>query len=105
MLTAVQPRTHTVHPDALAAIAKVGRHVTHMGVQYRVHQVEGFNYYAFLSSVGDTVTVDFGMPDAFWLRTPLLGLLPIGAKIDDGIMIEVPIDSPHLRFGVSLRRG
>lgn len=95
--------THTMSPDMIKGIALVGRVVTYGNSQYKIHSVEGTDWYAF-DDQGRT-TVDCGFPVANWIKTPIVGMIPSGHKIGDGFMIEIPMDSPFLRPGVCLAKA
>lgn len=87
--------------QTLKSIALVGRVVTYASQQWQVHSVEGYDYYAFPSATGkDAVTCDFAMTPSEWRREPVAVILPVGAKIGEGLSKEVPVK--YLKLGVCL---
>lgn len=82
-------------------IALVGRVVTYQGEQYKCYSVEGYDYYAFCSALGG-ITADFAMTPSEWKRQGWVFLLPMGAKIGDGVGIEVPLTS--VKTGLTLTK-
>lgn len=89
--------------QTLKSIALVGRVVTFCDQQWQVYSVEGYDYYAFPSATGsDTVTCDFAMTPSEWKREPVAVILPVGAKIGEGLSKEVPVK--YLKLGVCLTK-
>lgn len=92
-----------IAPATVKAIGMVGRVVTYGNDQYKIHSVEGRDFYAFLD--GETITVDFSMTEASWIKDPVAMIIPAGHKIGDGYATEVPLWSPFLRPGVCLTKS
>jgi len=96
--------TQSITPEALTALTLVGRIVTYQGQQYKVHSVEGVDFYAFTpADRPNTVTCDFGMTPSQWHSEPTAFILPMGAKIGDGFGIEVEV--AQVKRGVCLAKG
>ena len=89
--------------QAVRAIGMVGSIVTYSNQQYKIHSVEGHDYYAFLSFVGDgSVTADFNMSPAYWCTEPIANLLPMGREIGEGYSVAIPL--ARVRRGVCLAK-
>ena len=89
--------------ETIKAVAMVGHVVTWKGEQFKCYSVEGYDYYAFLSSVdGQSITCDFAMTESEWKREPRAFLLPMGCVIGDGYGFEVRLS--ECRKGVSLAK-
>lgn len=100
--TVTVPST-SLNPATLKAISFVGSIVTYQGEQFLCYSVEGYDYYAFVSSLPDSlITVDFGMTPSEYNRKPRAFLLPMGCKIGDGYGFEVYLS--NVRKGVSLAK-
>ena len=80
-------RTETITQEIASAIGMVGRVVTVGSAQYKIHSVEGTDWYAF-DDQGQT-TVDFHMTPASWITFPLATIIPSGHKIGG---YAVPVD-------------
>lgn len=93
--------TATVPAATLDAIALVGKIVTYCHDQYRVHSVEGPDYYAFDN--GGVTTADLGFPRADWLSEPRVLIIPMGRKIGEGYGQEVRMG--QVRRGVCLSKA
>ncbi len=89
--------TVTITPAQVQLIATVGTKITFWEETYKVHSVEGVDYYAFQEWSGK-ITVDTDMTHASHLIVPRLLLLPEGTKIGDGFGREVDADNPGLRL-------
>lgn len=84
-------------------VAMVGTVVTYAGTQWVVYSVEGYDYYAFQSAADrNEITCDLAMTPAEWKRDTVAMLLPMGAKIGEGLGKEVPVR--YLRRGVTLTK-
>lgn len=94
--------TVTLSDEIISAVAIVGKIVTHGDAQYRVHSVEGADWYTF-DKAGETV-LDFFGEQAYsaYHCQPVASLLPMGATIGDGLSLNVPVTT--LRRGVSLSK-
>lgn len=102
MTTVARPTTLESIPSAtIQAIRWVGRTVTYRDAQYRVHSVEGYDFYAFESANGG-VTVDLSMSPCGIKRNPVAMIIPAGHKIGDGFGREVY--TSELRTGVCLTK-
>lgn len=88
----------TLPMDVVQAASLVGQVVTANDRQYTVHSVEGRKFYAF--NQDGQVTIDTNMTDATWLGTPIVTLLPMGAKTGQGLSVVEML--PLVRRGVSL---
>ena len=93
--------TSTLPAQTVTNIATVGKIVTYQGSQYTCYSVEGYDYYAFQSAI-DQTTVDFQMPKAEWLVKPQATLLPMGAKIGEGVAVTTLLE--NVRRGVCLAK-
>lgn len=92
-----------ITPETLNAISFVGRIVTFDHAQYLCYDVEGYDYYAFVSGP-DEITVDWAMKPSECRSIPKVGLLPVGTSIGDGYRFEVRLTS--VRKGTALaKRG
>lgn len=94
-------RTETITQEIASAIGMVGRVVTVGSAQYKIHSVEGTDWYAF-DDQGQT-TVDFHMTPASWITFPLATIIPSGHKIGDGFSTVVALD--QCRPGVCLAKS
>lgn len=93
----------TIPAQTMQSVGRVGTIGTYQGVQYKIRSVEGYDYYAFISSAGTgEITCDFDMHPAPWKTEPLAFLLPMGAKMGEGFGVEVPLR--YVRRGVSLAK-
>lgn len=89
--------------QTIKSIAMVGNVVTFEGRQYKVHSVEGYDYYAFLSGTDhQSVTCDFSMTPSEFSRQPLVYLLPMGCKLGEDFGFEVRLHK--VTKGVSLAK-
>lgn len=77
-------------PSTLKAVALVGQVVTWSGNQYKVHSVEGTDFYAFETTDG-TIMLDFNLTPIE--RSTVATIIPMGSKIGDGLGIEVHVFS------------
>lgn len=93
--------TATLTPDMIKGISMVGRVVTVGNDQYKIHSVEGTDWYAFDDQ--GTTTVDFAMAKASWITFPLATIIPSGHKIGDGLSTVVALD--QCRPGVCLSKS
>ena len=96
----------TVHPSAIRpevidAARMVGKIVTYRDRQYKVHSVEGPDYYAFGSKIvgDDTITIDFDMAGG-WRPDTYAYIIPCELHDGDGWGTEVPVG--WLKPGVCL---
>ncbi|HKZ21145.1 MAG TPA: hypothetical protein VJQ57_13675 [Acidimicrobiia bacterium] len=81
----------SVDPTTLKAVALTGRVVTYRDTQYRVHCVEGSDYYAFVSDY-DTgaITIDF-YAKPLGIREPVATIVPAWSRFGDGFAETVPV--------------
>jgi hypothetical protein len=93
--------TVEITPVVASAIGMVGRVVTVGNRQFKIHSVEGTDWYAF-DDQGMT-TVDFAMAKASWITFPLATIIPSGHKIGDGFAETVALD--QCRPGVCLAKS
>lgn len=89
--------------ETVQGIALVGQIVTFPGSpgQYKVHSVEGRNWYAF-DDQGST-KVDLDMTVASWITEPLANIIPVGHKIGEGFAQTVRVGM--IKRGVNLKKG
>lgn len=92
--------TQELAPDIVQGIALVGRVVTIPGMagQFKVHSVEGCDWYTF-DRDGATV-VDTAMPPARWITFPIATIIPSGCRIGQGFSETIAVD--QIRVGVNL---
>lgn len=93
-------RTFTFSPELVNGISLVGKvvHVPYRPGQFRVHSVEGFDWYAF-DRKGETI-VDLAMTASDRHHAPIVTVLPMGAQMGDGFAETYPVD--QVRRGVNL---
>lgn len=93
-------RTHTLSPEIVDGIALVGKIVTVplRSGQYKVHSVEGHDWYAF-DKDGQT-TVDLSMSPACWITSPVATVIPTDHEVGEGF--SEMFDVTFLRRGVNL---
>lgn len=94
--------TVKITPSQAQLIALVGTKITYWEASYRVHAVEGTDWYAFQDEDGK-ISVDTGFPTASWIIVPRLTLLPEGTKIGEGFSREADADNPGLRLGFAFQ--
>lgn len=93
----------SIPTQTIKSVALVGRTVTFCDQQWKVYSVEGYDYYAFQSATdSDSITCDFAMTPSEWKREPVAMILPVGAKIGEGLGKEVPVK--WLKLGVCLTK-
>lgn len=96
--------THTLPTETTQTIGLVGRHVTYAAQQWRVHSVEGYDYYAFQTATPTEIEIDLGMIAHEWKREPRAYLIPTDATMGQGLGIEVMVKD--VKRGVCLtKRG
>lgn len=100
MSTTVKPiqSTHVINMDVVQGASWVGQQVTDGHNQWRVHSVEGVDWYAF--NQDGRVSVDQHMTPDEWHTVPTLTLLPDGAKFGQGLSVSRKLGT--VRRGVSL---
>lgn len=76
--------THVIAPEIVQGLGLIGKivHVPYRSGQFRVHSVEGFDWYAF-DRDGETV-LDLNMTASESYREPLATIVPVDHKIGDG---------------------
>ena len=94
-------RTELITRDVAQAIGMVGKIVTVGNSQYKIHSVEGTDWYAF-DDQGLT-SVDFSMSPASWITEPEATIIPSGHKIGEGYAETVPLR--RCRPGVCLAKA
>lgn len=98
---------HTIEAipaQTIKTVALVGNVVTYDSQQWTVYAVEGYDYYAFQSGHGNgSVTCDFSMTPSEWHRRAMAHLLPMGAKIGEGLGVTAPVG--ELSKGVCLAKS
>jgi len=97
----IQP--DAIRPEVIDAIRMIGQVVTFEGEQYKIHAVEGSDFYAFGSKTpGDkTITCDLAMTPGYRPGTYAF-LLPMSHKIGEVGGFEVPL--ARIKRGVSLAK-
>lgn len=92
--------TRTLPRETVNGIAMVGRIVTLGDEQFKIHSVEGRDWYAF-DDQGMT-TVDLQMTVASWITEPVATIIPSGHAIGEGFSQTVPL--AKVRPGVCLSK-
>lgn len=93
--------TRTLPVETVRAIAMVGRVVTMGDSQFKIHSVEGRDYYAFDDD--GMITADLDMTPAHHITVPWAHIYPSTAQISDGFGQTVPL--AKVRLGVCLAKS
>lgn len=96
--TVTMPR---LSDDQIKGIALVGQIVTYGDRQFKVHSVEGRDWYAFDDN--GTTTVDLNMTPARWIFDPIARITPSDSVLGEGRTREVKASA--LRRGVCLEKA
>lgn len=92
-----------IRSEVIDCVRMVGATVTFRDSQYKIHSVEGPDYYAFGDKTGQTdhITIDFDMAGG-WRNGVYVYLVPAGCVVGDGHGLEVPIE--WIKPGVCLTK-
>jgi hypothetical protein len=95
--------THVLSAELIESLALVGKivHIEGRSGQFKVHSVEGRDWYAF-DRDGETV-VDLAMTPASWIQTPWTTVVPVGHRVGEGFSEQWPVGD--LVRGVNLVKG
>lgn len=93
--------TRTLPVETVRAIAMVGRIVTMGDSQFKIHAVEGTDYYAFDDD--GQITADLNMTPAQHITAPQAHIYPSTARHGDGFGQVVPL--AKVRSGVCLAKS
>lgn len=95
------PKLSVLTPEQAHAVSLIGKPVTVGDRQYRLHSVEGGDWYTHLSTDG-MIVIDQGLSGGQWITFPIATLIPAGHTLGDGFSETHALD--QVKRGVTLSK-